>query len=129
MSRLHMISVLLAFLTFSGLDTLSSQQVPGDGSWLERPPANWNRRMASLPRPDSSLNANDARARCSEQIRQPESDAERALVRAGWLLYGPVQSYGTTKVVTAMSGVDGMCRPLGYNAFIYWDGRYAGTLS
>ena len=85
--------------------------------------------MAPLPRPDSSLNPNDARARCSEQIRLPENDAERALVRAGWMLYGPVQSYGTTRIIMAMSGVDGMCRPLGYNAFVYWDGRYAGTLS
>jgi uncharacterized lipoprotein YbaY len=45
------------------------------------------------------------------------------------MLYGAVQSYGLTKVVTAMSGVDGMCRPLGYQAFVYWEGRYAGTLS
>ena len=45
------------------------------------------------------------------------------------MLYGSVQSYGLTRVVTAMSGVDGMCRPLGYQAFIYWEGRYAGTLS
>jgi uncharacterized lipoprotein YbaY/heat shock protein HslJ len=123
------LTVFIALLTFTRLGTFCTQQVPGDASWLDRAPANWNRRMAPLPRPDSSLNPNDARARCNEQIRQPEIDAERALVRAGWMLYGPVQSYGTTRVVTAMSGVDGMCRPLGYNAFVYWDGRYAGTLS
>lgn len=45
------------------------------------------------------------------------------------MLYGAVQSYGPTKVVTAMSGFDGMCRPLGYQAFVCWEGRYAGTLS
>jgi heat shock protein HslJ len=29
----------------------------------------------------------------------------------------------------ALSGFDGMCRPLGFQAFVYWEGRYAGTLS
>ena len=67
--------------------------------------------------------------RCRDFIRQPDSPAERALVRAGWRLYGSVQSYGLTKVVTALSGVDGRCRPVGYQAFIYWEGRYAGTLA
>jgi heat shock protein HslJ len=28
-----------------------------------------------------------------------------------------------------MSGGDGMCRPVGHQAFVYQDGRYAGTLS
>jgi heat shock protein HslJ len=50
-------------------------------------------------------------------------------VRQGWKLYGSVQSYGLTQVITATSGFDGMCRPLQYQAFVYWEGRYAGTLS
>ena len=29
----------------------------------------------------------------------------------------------------AMSGVDGMCRPLGYQAFVFVEGQFAGTLS
>lgn len=28
-----------------------------------------------------------------------------------------------------MSGVDGMCRPLGYQAFVFVEGQLAGTLS
>ena len=101
---------------------------PG-GSWLDRAPANWNRRMGGLPRPVSSPDAAEVRTRCRGLVRQPDSPADRALVRAGWMLYGPVQSYGLTKVVTAMSGADGMCRPVGHQAFVYWEGRYAGTLS
>jgi hypothetical protein len=105
------------------------QSAPARDSWLDRAPVNWNRRMSGLPRPVSSISAADARLRCRDFVRQADSPSERALVRAGWLLYGQVQYYGYTKVVTAMSGVDGMCRPLGYQAFVYWEGRYAGTLS
>jgi hypothetical protein len=28
-----------------------------------------------------------------------------------------------------MSGVDGMCRPMGYQDFVFVDGKFAGTLS
>jgi len=34
-----------------------------------------------------------------------------------------------TTVFTALAGFDGMCRPMGYQAFVYSEGRYAGTLS
>jgi uncharacterized lipoprotein YbaY len=98
-------------------------------SWLDRTLVNWNRRMSRLPTPDRSLLAAEDRRRCRDLIREANTLAERALVRAGWTLYGPVQSSGSTQVVTALSGVDGQCRPLGFQAFVYWDGRYAGTLS
>ena len=85
--------------------------------------------MSQLPRPLQFSNVVGVQTRCRSFIRQPESPAEQALVRVGWMMYGAVQSYGTTKVVTAMSGADGMCRPVGYQAFVYWEGRYAGTLA
>ena len=85
--------------------------------------------MSALPRPVASTNVAELQMRCPDLVRQPESPAENALVRAGWMLYGAVQSYEYTKVVFAMSDADGMCRPLGYQAFVYWEGRYAGTLS
>lgn len=99
-----------------------------DAPWLDRRVVNWNRRMGSLPRPLGGR-SEAITGTCRVIVRQPESPAERALVRAGWTLYGAVQSYSETKVITALSGVDGMCRPLGYQAFVYWEGRYAGTLS
>lgn len=40
-----------------------------------------------------------------------------------------MQVYDSTSVITAMSGVDGMCRPLGYQGFIFVEGQFAGTLS
>jgi len=107
-----------------------NQQIAGsDGSWLDRTPANWNQKMSPLPHPVSPGNLTDIQTRCPELVRQPVSPAEQALVRVGWLLYGAVQSSELTKVMFAMSDADGMCRPLGYQAFVYWEGRYAGTLS
>ena len=99
------------------------------GSWLDRLPANWNRRMDRLPRPSAPAEVAEARRSCRGLVRPPNGPAERALARAGWGLYGPVKSNGRTKVVTALSGAEGMCRPIQYQAFVYWDGRYAGTLS
>jgi hypothetical protein len=108
----------------------SSQQDEGTGgSWLDHVPVNWNRRMRSLPPPLSLGTLSGLSGHCLQSVRQAQSPFEQALVRAGWLLYEVVQSYGNTQVVMAMSGVDGMCRPLGYQAFVYWEGRYAGTLA
>src|SRR4030095_5609857 len=118
-----------AVVALVALPSLQGSFGESSSSWLDRAPSNWNRAMSSLPTPVRSSNAGDSRSRCGEMIREPDAPAERALVRAGWLLYGPVQSYGLTKVVTALSGFDGMCRPLGHPAFVYFDGRYGGTLA
>lgn len=32
-------------------------------------------------------------------------------------------------LVTALTSVDGMCRPLGYQAFVFVGGKFAGTIS
>jgi heat shock protein HslJ len=99
-------------------------------SWLDRPLKSWNRvdsNFPKLPRPTPDSAQTDKR--CLEQVRPPTSPAENALVRQGWKLYGAVQSYGFTQVITATSSFDGMCRPIQYHAFVYWEGRYAGTLS
>uniref|UniRef100_B8HJR5 DUF306 domain-containing protein n=1 Tax=Cyanothece sp. (strain PCC 7425 / ATCC 29141) TaxID=395961 RepID=B8HJR5_CYAP4 len=117
----------------SGLAMLSIPQAVmaqiTNSSWLDRPPVNWNRPSLSdfpqLPKPVAAANLEQCRA----SIRQPASDADRALRQRGWHLFGPVQSFGITQILTATSGFDGMCRPMGYQAFVYVEGRYAGTLS
>jgi hypothetical protein len=106
----------------------TASPAPAQTSWLDRPLENWNRPSAALPQPVAAQGNNVGRCR-GLTVRKPASAAEKALARRGWLLYGPVYSYDSTRIVTALSGFDGMCRPLGYHAFVYWDGRYAGTLS
>jgi heat shock protein HslJ len=99
-------------------------------SWLDAAtPAGWNvpgqrvplAARAASPAPDR---------RCAAQYRVPsKSRADREVAKAGWDLVGPLQVFGATELVTAASGVDGMCRPLGYQAFVFIDGKFAGTLS
>ena len=99
-------------------------------SWLDQPvPDNWN--TAGRPVPAA---VRDPQApgdpRCAAQFRQPsKSRADRAVVKAGWSLVGPLQVFGDTELVTAASGADGMCRPLGYQAFVFKGGKFVGTLS
>jgi heat shock protein HslJ len=127
MNKLLFITLVVFIFLPMPAETISS--AGSDDSWLDRAPVNWNERMSPLPRPVTSANVGEIQTRCPDLIRQPDSPAENALVRVGWMLYGEVQSSEHTKVIFAMSDVDGMCRPLGYQAFVYWEGRYAGTLS
>jgi uncharacterized lipoprotein YbaY len=99
-------------------------------SWLDRPlGANWNSATGIVPSAPRSTGPLAIPPRCQEQVRAPESLADRALTRAGWTLFGPSQSYGPVTVVTAMTGVDGMCRPTQYNGFVFVSNRFAGTLA
>jgi heat shock protein HslJ len=101
-------------------------------SWLDRPLVDWNRQEArppQLPRPPNPQVESELASRCREQVRQPSSLEEKAIVQGGWMLYGPARSNATTTVLTGMSSVDGMCRPMAYRAFVFSDGKFAGTLS
>jgi len=100
------------------------------GAWLDlsTPPA-WNKPGAKIPRaprfdPDPFL-----AKQCAGETRAPVSDADRAVAAAGWKLLGAWQRFGETEVVLGRSGLDGMCRPLGYQAFVFAGGRFAGTLA
>jgi hypothetical protein len=132
MHREYLSSILLlTFVLASFVINSEAQQIEATNSWLDQrlvklePSSN---KFAALPRPvptgESPLSG-----RCREQIRQPASPSERAVVKMGWTLYGPAQIFGPARIFLAMTGVDGMCRPLGYQAFVYSEGRYAGTLS
>jgi heat shock protein HslJ len=107
--------------------TLQAQQ--SAGTWLDRPLVNWNKQSTELPRPVGAVDQHEIQTRCPNLLRQADTPFEHELVDTGWLLYGALQSFGVTKVVTAMSGTDNECRPLGYQAFVYFGDSYAGTLS
>jgi len=100
------------------------------GAWLDAPrPAGWNRPAAPLPQAPRADNVAADFERCAAQLRPATSREDRAVVRAGWHLFGPYQRFGATAIVRALSGVDGMCRPLGYQEFVFRDGQFAGTLA
>ena len=83
-----------------------SQQAQAQNSWLDRPLVNWNKRSIGspqLPQPSAEVQRENIQ-RCRADVRQPSNTAERAFMRRGWTLYGPVYSYDLTSIVTALSG-------------------------
>ncbi len=97
--------------------------------WLDKELKNWNnidQMIPNAPKIDADVPSVD---RCKDQIREATTPQERSIIKAGWELFGSVQTYNETTVMTAMSGVDGMCRPLGYQAFVFVGEQFAGTLS
>lgn len=107
----------------------AAAQNNGGGAWLnERNSANWNENLRDIPSAPRASSSQDF-ARCREQIRQPENINDRALNRAGWSLYGATQLYGGVSLIKGLTNFDGMCRPEGFQVFIFNGNRFVGTLS
>lgn len=121
----------IAVVTFVFLGvTWAGPASPAGGAWLDAQPlAAWNKAGGKIPRaprfdPDPFLDK-----QCAGQARAAASAADQAVVKAGWKLIGSSQRFGDTEVVLGRSGVDGMCRPLGYQGFVFSGGKFAGTLA
>src|SRR5215471_12510366 len=101
--------VLAAFAVLSALGPTSV--AVADTSWLDQPVVNWNHPGMDIPQApplDPSTNP-----RCLPLQRPVETDADQALADTGWTLYAGYSGGWSTYVVRALSGYDGMCRPLG----------------
>lgn len=99
------------------------------GFWLDRLPAGWNAAGGAIP-PAPRIDADPPDTpRCPGLVRSAATAAERAVVAAGWWLIGPAQDLDDLVVLRGGAAVDGMCRPLGYQGFVFVEGRFAGTLS
>ena len=128
MKRPVRLMALAAFCLLS--DGVLADRAAAGGAWLDAPrPAGWNQPGAPVPPAPRTGNAAADFARCAEQLRPATSPEDRAVVKAGWRLFGPYQRFGATSILRALSGVDGMCRPLGYQEFVFRDGHFAGTLA
>jgi LppP/LprE lipoprotein len=102
-------------------------RVAADGSWLDGPVANWNQPGMEIPPAPPMDVAVDPR--CEALQRPPETDVDRALVSKGWTLFGSYQAGWGIVAAKALSGYDGMCRPMGFQEFVFVDGILAGTIS
>jgi hypothetical protein len=61
-----------------------------------------------------------------------DTAAQRALADSGWVPYLHVDRQiveGEVEILAGLTGADGMCRPTGFNVFVFVAGRFAGTLS
>jgi LppP/LprE lipoprotein len=55
---------------------------------------------------------------------------DQAVRAAGWFLFADSdQPFADTTIVKGSTAVDGMCRPWGYQFFVFVNGTFAGTLS
>jgi len=100
------------------------------GAWLDTQSVpNWNNQHGGLPKADTRGSDALPGGPCAEQILEPTGREDKAVSDAGWSVVSEPQSRAGTVVVTAATGADGMCRPLGVQGFVFLDGRFAGTLS
>jgi hypothetical protein len=97
------------------------------GGWIDAGVTGWNQPGGGVPGAPGS-NGDDI-MRCEAILRGVETGEDNAVAANGWWLYGAPLQDGGTRVVSALSGVDGDCRPMGFNDFIFVDGAYAGTVS
>jgi hypothetical protein len=100
------------------------------GAWLDtQAPKNWNSRTAELPKAEPRDADSLPGGACAEEIFEPTGREDKAVADAGWSVVSEPQGRAGTVVVTAATGADGMCRPLGVQAFVFVEGRFAGTLA
>ncbi len=97
------------------------------GAWLEQPLAQWN--QAGAPIPPAPPAPDFENPLCANVGRYAETPQDQALVNAGWRLFGSYQAGWGIVAVSAENTYDGMCRPLGYQTFVFVDGTFAGTIS
>jgi hypothetical protein len=121
------VSIFASAFLAAVLASPATKQPPKDGSWLAAGVANWNHSGAAIPKAPPGDPAN--RERCKDLLRLPSGMHDRALAAEGWWLYGSLQRFGRTVVVTGTSDLDGMCRPLEFQVFVFFQRKFAGTLS
>jgi hypothetical protein len=99
-------------------------------SWLDaKSIVNWNHAGASIPKAPKSQTDADTLKRCVASIRQPASNEDRNVRAAGWMLFAPLEIYNGITLVQGAADFDGMCRATNSQAFVFKNGRFAGTMS
>jgi hypothetical protein len=124
--RACILSVLAAFAIVLPL-MLSSPVAAQDTTWLDGDLASWNTPGMAIPAAPTIDGNTDPR--CAERERPAETAEDDALIAEGWRLFLPYQRGWGVTLISGLAGYDGMCRPLGYQSFIFVDGVFAGTVS
>jgi heat shock protein HslJ len=122
--RNNFLPVILFFILSFGVSASAQNAL-----WLDQTPLpSWNERSRAAILQTKKIAADELK-RCASVVRQPSLAADRLLARSGWTLVGPPQTMGRTSLITVAQSFDGMCRPLGFQKFVFVGSRLAGTLS
>jgi hypothetical protein len=114
--------------------TAFAQAQTREPTWLDQPLSNWNKagRTLSPVLPSTGETIAEAMKRCADLRMLRNTVGERTLADAGWLPFHPFDlqvAQRDVEIVGGLAGVDGMCRPVDFNVFVFVAGRFAGTLS
>lgn len=106
----------------------SPHHAAADGGWIDAPRTQWNGVGMPVPAavPDAGAPFDPACARFERPAELPE---DAMLQAAGWKVFGTYEGGWGVRVIKGLSGYDGMCRPMGFNEFVFVDGTFAGTIS
>ena len=124
----------ILFLTFALALCGQPAQKP---VWLDAAPhptfPQWNRVGSSIPKVKKQFgdDLKEFKNRCSASLPQSvtESPETLAVTSRGWTVFKSRSDFHGIVVVSALQDYDGMCRPLGYQDFVFVNGILAGTLS
>jgi hypothetical protein len=124
--RAFFLAILAVFAIVLPL-VLASPVAAQDETWLDGDLASWNTPGMAIPAAPTIDGNPDPR--CAERERPAETAEDDALVAAGWRLFLPYERGWGVTLISGLAGYDGMCRPLGYQSFVFVDGVLAGTIS
>ena len=118
----------IAFLAALAVAAATISAAQTGPTWLDvENPVAWHEPGAPIPAAPKFQGEIDPR--CVEQARPAELPEDDLLTARGWRLSGAYEGGWGVLIIRATTDYDGMCRPLGYHAFVFVDGVFAGTLS
>jgi hypothetical protein len=129
----HLQSALMSAVVIA-LSGAVAEAETASGRWLDaKTVVNWNKPGAAIPRGPKAVNP-EMFQQCEKQGAEetkkvPPTRETRQVSAAGWRIAKVDKRAGDTAVVFAFNGLDGMCRPLAYQFFVFVGGRFAGTLA
>ena len=128
--------IVLVALALAALALPQPALAQSASAWLDRsPPGNWNQRNGAIPAPPAPVEGDISAIpdpRCLAEAKAPAGAEESAVAAAGWHLFDAPAAgaaSGGLRVVSGTAGYDGMCRPMGYQQFVFAGGAFAGTIS
>ena len=126
--RRALLSAALAALLLTPLALAQTTERPG--AWLDGPISNWNAAGMAVPTaPPADFVPPDGLCAPGGDVSSTATPEERLLDASGWKRIRTEAQWWGSVLVSAQQSVDGMCRPMQYQWFVFVDGMLAGTLS